>query len=140
MVRQCQVCRKIDHLNPNLSFHRFPANLDRLKYWYSLLDFSEDKILPKTAQIFSDHFDDDCFDYKPTGVKYLRTDTNPKPVHPELFEANNSSSRVDLSSTSMSSTDTGKNFERKSTTSGSDSNSQLSTASILQDLSPLSTR
>ncbi|CAH0558772.1 unnamed protein product [Brassicogethes aeneus] len=91
MVRQCQVCGKVDATNPELSFHRFPLNPERRNLWFSLLEFTQNKRIPKTADVCSQHFDPNDIYIRSNGFKYLKADANPLPASP-LFEPNSSSS------------------------------------------------
>ncbi|CAH1106065.1 unnamed protein product [Psylliodes chrysocephalus] len=53
MVKQCLVCKELDYLNPDVTFHRFAVDSERRKSWCSLLGFEEGKVIPKFAEICS---------------------------------------------------------------------------------------
>ncbi|KAF5269802.1 hypothetical protein FQR65_LT05848 [Abscondita terminalis] len=78
MVKQCCVCTKQFVRGEGVSFHGFPKKIFEKKIWFSILNISENTKLSKFTYVCSDHFHDDDFIVKPSGVKYLKCGAVPK--------------------------------------------------------------
>nr|CAH7714055.1 unnamed protein product [Callosobruchus chinensis] len=83
MVRYCYVC-KIYSYQPEsqgLSFHRLPNEPSRRAIWISLLGFEKNHPFPKYVDICPKHFHESDFVYLADGVRHLRMNAAPIPVH-----------------------------------------------------------
>lgn len=61
--------------------YSFPTNEVERKIWCALLGFGEERVLPKRAELCSEHFHKSDFYYKNTGAKYLRKGATPVQVN-----------------------------------------------------------
>lgn len=63
---------------------RFPKNVERRRIWMSLLSNDETQAIPSQLEICSNHFQQSDFIHGLGGVKRLKRDAVPLPLHSQL--------------------------------------------------------
>ncbi|VEN44792.1 unnamed protein product [Callosobruchus maculatus] len=128
MVRYCYICKVYSHQpkSQGLSFHRLPNEPSRRAIWISLLGFEKNHPFPKYVDICSKHFHENDFVYLADGVRHLRVNAAPVPVHSAFDFAETISSESSLSIDSDSP-------DKRATVSSSEPQSEVDILAIVPD-------
>ncbi|XP_030759515.1 uncharacterized protein LOC115884933 [Sitophilus oryzae] len=105
MVHSCVVCKRVEHLNIHLTFHRFPKDPEKKKLWFGLVGISENDPLPKYPELCSDHFNPDDLEVRANGFRYVKKNANPRRSEGLLFLDDASSSFENIDSVPVESFD-----------------------------------
>nr|CAH7762529.1 unnamed protein product [Callosobruchus chinensis] len=83
MVRYCYVCKIYSHQceSQGLPFHRSGKFIIKRELFGYLLGFEKNHPFPKYVEICSKHFHESDFVYLADGIRHLRVNAAPIPVH-----------------------------------------------------------
>nr|CAH7731057.1 unnamed protein product [Callosobruchus chinensis] len=129
MVRYCYVCKIYSHQRESqgLSFHRLLNEPSRRAIWIFLLGFEKTHPFPKYVEICSKHFHESDFVYLADGIRHLRVNAAPIPVHTAFDFAGS------IRSDSSISIDSDGSPDKHATVSSSESQSEVDILAIVSN-------